>query len=340
MSTISLPNEKQIRHFFIADAIATETDIASFISGASVGEVQIFDVNGQAFDNLTAPTDGGDWYIAKINNKDGVSKSDFITPGDTTYLNGVSPVAKVGKTQVFTLGGAPTVGDEYRLNLKLNYGNSEENFITWVVGAKAVTGDTADTILTRLAKQLADNLANSVNTSSKEKGEDTIIAGTTARKNKYWTITVDSSALTIAEKDWILEDFRVGTRTHDQLLWNAEFQGYDEVLENVTKTETLPVFPKGQGYQIIELERYLVGHRAEFDLVDYTLSFGRMYDTDINATYYVLDLKYFDISRDDPKRSDKMLTIASTDVAVINALGAAIEAAMGGGAGELFPPLS
>ena len=329
MSTISLPHEKQIRHFFLADAIASETTISTFISGSSIGEIQIFDIDGNAFDYTNAPTNK-DFYIAKKNNKGGISKSDFITPKDITYLRGTAPVAKTGKTQKFTLASAPTVGTEYRLIAKVNYHNSEENFITFVVGEKAVTGDTQNTILAKLAKQMADNMANSINTSSKVAGTDTIISGTTANKNKYFTFAVATNALTITEKDWILEDFRVGLRTQDQLLWNFEIQGTDAVMANVTKTSTAPVFPTGQGYQVIELERYLVGHRAETtELLDSTLGFGRKYDTDINATYYMLDLKYFDVSRDSEKHSDKMLTIVSESALVIDAIGFAIEAAQG-----------
>lgn len=444
MSTISLPHEKQIRHFFVADAIAAETTAATFRASASIGEVQIFDANGNAFTYATAPADGGDFYIAKINQKGSVSKSDFITPGDITYLKGTAPRTKVGKSQSFTLAGAPTVGAEYRLVGKVNYGNSEENFITFWAGALAVTGDTAQSILARLAEAMADDLAFSVNTKSQSPSTETVAgdaaegsvqltggasgsvdsitvggvellasavafntslnqtasdvadainanvtvpnfnasaatdtvtitavdpgvdtsavvssattitttdvnmggvtAGTstnTADSNKYFKIGAAGGVLTITEKDWILEDFRVGLRSHDQLLWNFEMQTSPdtELTSNVTKTSTTPVFPTGEGYQMIELERFTVGHRAEFETKDHTLEFGRDYDVDLNTNYYMLDLKYFDVSRDDPKRSDKMLTIISSDPLVIDAIGFAIEAQMGFAEGDRWTEL-
>ena len=192
MSTISLPYEKQIRHFYVGNAIATETTIETFYSGASIGEVQVFGADG-----LNATTTG-DFYIAKKNYKNMLSVSDLISGEDITYFRTVAPVAKTGKTQIFTLAGAPTAGDEYFMSLKVNYGNSEENFIMFYGSAKAVTGDTATTILTRVAKSLADNLHKSINTTSTAAGLDTIIAGTTAGKNKYITITVAGSSMTIA----------------------------------------------------------------------------------------------------------------------------------------------
>ena len=50
MSTISLPFEDQIRHFYILDAVASETTISDFISGSTIGEVQIFGANGTVAD--------------------------------------------------------------------------------------------------------------------------------------------------------------------------------------------------------------------------------------------------------------------------------------------------
>jgi len=430
MSTISLPHEKQIRHFFLMDGIAAETTIATFIASASIGEIQLFDTGGGVASASTVT----DFTVTKVNNKGTISKSDQITGGDISYLKGNNPVSKVGKSQTFTLTGAPTVGDEYRIMGKIHYGNSEENFITFVVGDVAVTGDTTDSLLARLATKLSANLAFSMNTKSKNPATvtiggvaaegsvqlsagasgsvdtltvdgvslidaavafdtslditaaalgaainakatspnytasvstdtvtitavdpgvftgtvasttttltsvdvdmGTVTAGTstlTATDNKYFQISqaTGSDALVITETDWILDDFRVGLRTHDQLMWNFEFQAADDVITNVTKSATVPVYAAGQGYQIIELERYLVGHRAETtDLLDSTLGFGRDYDTVIASSYYTLDLKYFDISRDDPKHSDKMLTIASTSAADMNTIGLIIEGMM------------
>jgi hypothetical protein len=340
MSTISLPYEKQIRHFFVADAIATETNIQDFIASASIGEMQIFDQEGNAIDYTSGALVGKDFYLAKKNNKGGISKTDMITPKDITYLKGTKPVAKTGKTQTFTLGAAPTVGKEYMLVGKVHYGNSEENFITFWAGDIAKTGDTATTLLSRIAKQMADNLAASVNTAAKANaGEDTIEGTTKAKKNKYFTLSVAGSTLTVTEKDWILDDFRVGLRTHDQLMFNFELQSADEQ-DNITKGGTAPVYAKGQGYQMIELERFLVGHRAETtDTLDSTLGFGRNYDTDIAQSYHVLDMKYFDVSRDSEKHSDKMLTITSTDPKVIDAIGFAIEASMGKSEGTAWTEL-
>jgi len=321
MSTISLGNERQIRHFFVADAIATETTPSTFRS-----KVQIFDANGGVLTSVSA-AGTTDFYVAKLNQKGTVSKSDFITPGDITYLNGTSPQSKVGKIQSFTAASAPTAGAEYRLVAKVNYAQSEENFITFVSGYQVSTGDTIDDVFEGLADQMCANLALSVNTSTSASGTDTV--GTIeVSKNKYFTFSLTGSVLSIQEKDWILDDFRVGLKSNDQLMWNFEIQG-EEADDNITKDETPGTFAKGQGYQMMELERYLVGHRAEFEGRTTTLSFGRDYDTNTGTEYYVVDLKYFDISRDSAKHSDKMITVVSSDLTTINEI-AGIFAAQSG----------
>ena len=334
MSSISLPYEKQIRHFFPFTVIATETTEPTFIATASPGEIQLFRETGTT-------TGKGDFYILKKDSTGKVVKSDLITPKDITYLRGSAPVEKVGKAQTFTLSGV-TVGAVYGLSLKVHYANSEQNFEYIYASTKAVTGDTANTVLRRLAKQLADNLAASMYTNSYASGTDTIATGpnVTALKNKYFTVTVAASALTITEKDWILEGYVPGLKTFDQLMWNAEVETKNEAaFAQVTKTSTTPVYARNQGYQMLELERHFVGHRAEFPGPDITLSFQRAYEVNPAADYFCLDLKYFDVSRNDPYQSDKMLTLVSTDPEAVDNIGFRVEALMGGTEGQYWNEL-
>ena len=319
MSSIALPMEKQIRHFFPFTAVAAETTPATFIASASNGELQILD----------AGDSDGSFYILKKDYRGTVVKSDLIKPKNITYLKGSAPVAKVGKRQVFTVTSV-VVGAVYNLSLKVHYANSEKNFMYIMASQKAVTGDTPTTLLTKLAKQLGNNLANSIHTSTNIAGTDTVIVGTTVKKNKYFTLSQVAGALTITEKDWILDGYVPGLKTFDQLMWNAELESKSDAAVAVfAKTATVPVYAKGQGYQMIELERYLVGHRgAEFGEPDVTTAFRREYECATDETYYCLDLKYFDVSRNDPYQSDKMLTLVSADPIALDTIGFAIESRM------------
>lgn len=330
MSSIALPMEKQIRHFFPFTAVAAETTPTTFIASASNGEIQILD----------AGTNDGAFYLLKKDYRGTVVKSDLIKPKNITYLKGTAPVAKVGKTQVFTVASV-VAGAVYNLSLKIHYANSEKNFMYISASQKATASDTPTTLLTKLAKLLGDNLANSIHTSTNIAGSDTIIAGTTVKKNKYFTLTQVAGALTIAEKDWILDGYVPGLKTFDQLMWNAEIESAsDTALAGITKTATLPTYAKGAGYQMIELERYLVGHRgAEFGEPHVTTAFRREYECSTDETYYCLDLKYYDVSRNDPYQSDKMLTLVSTDPVALDTIGFAIEAKMGGAEGDYWTEL-
>lgn len=319
MSSISLPYEKQIRHFFPFTAVATETTPATFIASADPGEIQLFTENGTT-------TGAGDFYILKKDLTGKVVKSDLITPKDITYIKQTDARAKVGKKQVFTLSGV-TPGAIVNLTFKVHYGNSEENFQFLFASTKvAATGDTVTTVLTRLAKQLGDNLASSMYTSTNISGTDTIIAGTTVNKNKYFTLTQVAGALTITEKDWILDGYVTGLKSFDQLMWNAEIETKNDAqLGQITKTAVVPVYATGQGYQMAELERFLVGHRAEFDGPDLTLGFHRKSEINLAGSYNMLDMSYFDVSRNDPYKSDKMLTLVSETKAQVTALKARID---------------
>jgi hypothetical protein len=332
MSSISLPNEKQIKHFFTFTTVASQTTPATFIASATAGQIQLFRQDGTI-------NGKGSLYLLKKDLTGKVVKSDLIDPKNITYLKGTKPRAKTGKTQVFTMT-TPVVGAFYNMTLKLGYAGSEENFEYIFATEKAVTGDTATTLMTRLAKQLGDNLAASIWSSTNIAGNDTIIVGTTVRKNKYFTLTQVAGALTITEKDWILDGYVPTLKAYDQLNWNAEIETSNEAAAaGFAKTSTAPIFATGQGYQMIEMEHYLVGHRAEFDDVDITVGFHRTYESVTGSSYNMLDLSYFDVPRNDPHRSDKQLFVTCTSALELDRLGFRIEAAMGSAEGTIWTEL-
>lgn len=330
MSTISLPYEKQIRHILIFDGIATETTVEDFVASASPMEIALVGETGQPHSGNPSE----DLLFVKKNAAGNIVKSDLITPKDIVYLRGTAPRAKVGKIQNITVATAPVVGVDYFIDFKLNYATSEENFVTFMATTRAVAGDTVTTIATRLAKDLSDQFNNSIYLGYQgAKGTEVIIAGTDGYVNKYFKITVVAGVITIQEKDFILTDYVVGLRAFDQLMWNAvpytSVDGYGAVSTAITVATVPGVYAKNQGYQIMELENYLASHIGEFQTPDVTLSFNRPYESSTAETYYTIDLKYSDVPRTDPLRSDKMLFIVSTSMADINTIGQAIADASG-----------
>ena len=65
-------------------------------------------------------------------------------------------------------------------------------------------------------------------------------------------------------------------------------------------------------------------HLQEHGTQDITLGFNAPYDADVNKSYYTIDIKYFDESRNDPYKSDKMLLLATDSMDEANKVGNAI----------------
>lgn len=325
MGATALPFEKQIKHFMPATAIASEDNIEDFIASASNGEIAIYGEDG----TLAGLAPNKDFYFVRKSLNGKILKSDLITPKDIKYRKKTNPRSKTGKTQVFTLSGI-TANSIITANLKINYAGSERNFVTMIADTKVpASGGSATTVLTDIAKNLATSLANDIMTSTNIAGTDTIIAGTNVKKNKYFTITVSGSTLTISEKDWILDGYVPGLKTYDQLSWNLVLtSSNDAQAAQISRTETAPVFATGQGYQMKEMERYLSAHRGDFYSPDQTVEFGYNSEIDVTKSYYMLDMRYFDVSTYDPYQSDKELIIVSTEESVITNLLEAVEGLM------------
>jgi hypothetical protein len=328
MSTTSLPFEKGIRHFMLFDAVATEVTSATFVTGASNGEIVPLGEGGVAW------SAGKDLLFLKKNAAGDLSKSDLITPKDITYMKGTAPRAKTGRIQTAKVEAAIVTGVEYYLDFKLNYGLSEKNWISFLASAKAVAGDTVTTLATKLGKDLATQFDRSIHVGYQgAKGTEVMIVGTSVPINKYFKITQVAGVLTIQEKDFILTDYVVALRSFDQLMWNMVARTNADsfaTLSTVLTSTTVPgVYAKGAGYQIKELEHYLSSHLGEFSTLDRSLSFNRAYEADTAKSYYTIDIKYTDVSAYDPQKSDKQLIFVCETLVEINKIGAAIAAAGG-----------
>lgn len=323
MSSTSLPYEKQIRRLIIVNSIAASANVQAFMDSAPALSLGMFSENG------TALVEGVPFYFA-YKNKSGVfRRSDVIHPKRILTTHTTAPVQKVGKTQVFTIG-AITPNKVYNLQLKINYAGSEVNFTTIHASAKAAaTGDTPTLVAQRLAQQLAFNLANDIKTSTTLPGTDAV-GGQNIRKSKYFVISVNAGAITITEKDWIMDGYKVGLKEFDQLSWNATLGGsFFEQDAEVTVTGTPGVVAKNKGYEVASAEYYLQMHSQSFFGPDITTSLREDLVADVNEDYHIFDMSYYDESVYDPQKSEKMLTVASPDEAVVTGIVTAIQLVTG-----------
>jgi hypothetical protein len=328
MSTTALPYEKQIKHFMSFVAVAAETTNATFVATGSNSELVVLGEDG------AAPSAGKDLLFLKKDASGRLQKSDLITPKDITYLRGTAPRAKTGRIQTAKVESGIIVGTDYSIDFKIHYGQSEQNFMSFLASARAVTGDTATSLATKIGVELAAQLDRSIHVGYQGgKGSEVMIAGTSVPVNKYFKITQAAGVLTIQEKDFVLTDYIVGLRAFDQLMWNmvtkSSIDTYATISTVFTSVTTVGVYAKGQGYQMKELEHYLSSHVGEFAATDITLGFNRGYSIDEAKSYYTIDLSYSDVSRSDPYKSDKQLLLVCETLEEINKVGNAIADAGG-----------
>jgi hypothetical protein len=336
MSTIALPFEKGIRHFMLFDAVDAATTSKGFISTGSNGNVVVLGEKGGPW------AAGEDLAFLKKNPTGRLAKSDLITPKDITYMKGTAPRAKVGKIQTIKVESGFVVGNDYFVDFKINYGTSEENFISFIASTRVLAGDTATKIATRIGVELATQFDRSIHVGYQGgKGTEVMITGTSVPTNKYFKFTQVAGVLTVQEKDFILTDYVVGLRAFDQLMWNlvtkTASDSYGTASTALTSATTPGVYAKGQGYQMKELEHYLGSHLGEYSTADITLSFNKEYESSISKSYFTIDISYSDVSFNDPHRSPKMLMLVSESLAEINKIGNAIAAAGGPAYTEFVP---
>lgn len=321
MSSIAHPYEKQIRRLIIAEVASAAANYDAFAAAAVPLSIKAFSEDG------TAVVYNKPFYFAYVNAEGKVRRSDIIRPETVEYVKKTTPVAKVGKIQRFKIN-AVTVGKVYNLAFRISYGTSPLIYATLHASAKAETGDTPTTIAQKLATQIAINLGADVRTSTNISGNDTV--GTaTVKKNKYFTVSVATDTITITEKDWILDGFKVGIKEMDQLDWNVEVgSSFFEADSQVTKTEVAGTPAKNQGYEVAAAEHYLQMHSQSFVSGDVELNIREKLVADTTESYITFDASYYAESLYDPQKSDKMITIASTTAAVITAVETAFNTAM------------
>jgi hypothetical protein len=328
MSTIALPFEKGIRHFMLFGAVDNATTTKSFISAGANGNIVPVGEKGAAW------AAGQDLMFLKKDASGRLAKSDLITPKDITYMVGTAPRAKVGKIQTIKVESGFVVGTDFFIDFKLNYGTSEENFVSFLASTRAIAGDTVTKIATRLGQDLATQFDRSIHVGYQGgRAKEQLIAGTDIPTNKYFKITQVAGVITVQERDFILTDYVVGLRAFDQLMWNLVAKTSVDTFATasvvLTSTTVPGTYAKGQGYQMKELEHYLGSHLGEYGTPDITLGFNKEYESVVSKQYFTIDLSYSDVSSNDPHKSPKMLMLVAESMVEINKIGAAIAAAGG-----------
>ena len=312
---MSVFSTNQNRQFYVATKAATAVTEAS-----DAGEILLKSINNGV---------GKDLYFL-VKGAENVLKSDFIPVKNLSYVKAIA-AAKMRtplKSVLISLdcdvnGGVPVVGQDYilRINFRQFYGMSDQDqyFKDVAVHAtKALTPD-AKSFYTELVKAL--NLAF-----SRE-------VGATASSNPYLEFTAKDTGVEIVEKE---QPWTLGTQAQEPVLFEivpTTIYVDGEDVDWATKTD--PTKTTGgyvkNGKKIADLEYFCMGERGDqYRQIGWPNNIDTKYLVDPTAEYNVLELHYaFTDEGISSYRSEKDITIVSTDASVINALVKAINTETG-----------
>lgn len=312
---MSVFSTNQNRQFYVATKAATAVTEAS-----DAGEILLKSINNGV---------GKDLYFL-VKGAENVLKSDFIPVKNLSYVKAIA-AAKMRtplKSVLISLdsdvnGGVPVVGQDYilRINFRQFYGMSDQDqyFKDVAVHAtKALTPD-AKSFYTELVKAL--NLAF-----SRE-------VGATASSNPYLEFTAKDTGVEIVEKE---QPWTLGTQAQEPVLFEivpTTIYVDGEDVDWATKTDTTKTtggYVKN-GKKIADLEYFCMGERGDqYRQIGWPNNIDTKYLVDPTAEYNVLELHYaFTDEGISSYRSEKDITIVSTDASVINALVKAINTETG-----------
>lgn len=148
---MSLAGMNQVRHFYLGAAYPGHTTIAALKAGTN-GDLALLSQNG------TAIGAGKPFVVLHKNNKGTVLTSDVVKPSQMLYSRSRAYAAQV-LGQVTVSGFTVTVGDLYTVEIAIKEMGSYSTEDEYIKKAfyKAVTGNTAESIVDGLVQSLARN---------------------------------------------------------------------------------------------------------------------------------------------------------------------------------------
>lgn len=194
-------SQNTVRELILGTAIASETTLDTFKATASDGEIGVFTSNGTA---LAAGTP----FVVAQKTADGVFVSDVILPKNVKKVS--SQVYAAEQLRSVAVGDiSVTVGNDYIVDLHIyEHGSLSREDVYIKFGAyRAVTGDTASTIVDGLIASLNRNFsrepgaspsANPIFTFSKGFGTQTLTVTAGALSSANATVTINGQAITVA----------------------------------------------------------------------------------------------------------------------------------------------
>ena len=291
---MGLAGQNQVRHMYVGDApAATVTSMATLKSAGVANDFVLLSADGSAV------AAGGDFKLFQKDALGNIISSDTIKTDNVLDVRSVAFTAPTLKK--FTISDLTVdVNSLYTVNIEIQGHGSLSPEDTYLKQGfyKAVTGDNQESVVDGLIASLNRNFAREV--------------GSTASTNKYFTFSKTGSGSSAA----LVIEAKLDASQFDA---DKKIQVYSDFLVDLSAT-TYPTVTLteagskgvGTGYQIQEMEYYLLGERGDtFRKNGYPHNIvGAALASSAAGTYDVIEISYFDEGRDEAKKSKKSLTIA------------------------------
>ena len=317
----------QVHQLYVANQVKTVADAKAaktFADGAKAGDIALRTVG-----------DGKDkefYFLYK--GADTTMKTDRIPVCNLNYVKAVAAkdLRVPFKSQKVSLskdanGGNLIAGQDYILRIELTHwvGMSENDMYFKEAGVHATSAMDAAAFYKAMVNSLNLSFSREI--------------GATKESNPYLDFKAEADGIVITEK---AQPWHLGIEAQEPVLFNAVattvYDGVDDIQWGVTTpivVKPADVVPGtnglGDGHQIADLEWFTMGERGDqYRMMGYPNYIPTTYLVNPEAEYHVLELHYaFTDDGTHSYRSEKDMTIVSTDASIIDTLAKAIGDAAG-----------
>ena len=289
---MGLAGQNQVRHMYVGTPVDVTT--VALLKAEAVNSLQLLGATGEAV------AAGKAFKMYQKDALGNIISSDTIKPDNVTHVASVAYQAATDKAVTIS-ALTVDVNSLYTVSIEIVGHGSLSPEDTYLKQAfyKAVAGDDQEAIVDGLIASLNRNFSREI--------------GATATSNPAFlfskTGATTTAALVVTGKAQSAGfDGNKKTRVYDAFEVDIRCTTYPTV------AVTTPAFAGvGTGFQIVEMEYFLLGERGDamrtngypFNLV------GPDLVSDAAGTYNIIEIVYFDEGRDEAKKSKKGLTIVA-----------------------------
>lgn len=235
-----------------------------------------------------------------------------------TALDGAFEVSTITVTAAATVAGTATVSlNGVTVNLPLTASDIATNAQEIADAIDALPGYSA-------VSNGVDKVTITAGVAGAQTDIATFAAGTATSAAATLAVVTQGAATTdfgiaITEKDWLPEYYVTGKKSKLFLDFKVDVFFPGETLPTVAKTGG--VQGSGTGYQVRNMEYYFLGNRQDsMRGMGYPHNFEAVYDSKLDGQYHLIEIGYWDESRDEPMKSKKQITVAIESLADANKL--------------------